>query len=96
MRLKYTITSDRGYQPLYTVIEVESAAYYNQHKARLQAYAIARICQRRGNMTIAQLKQYGYTTIKVEEYTADNNEYLRNKEEYRARQEAYRKSKGMC
>jgi hypothetical protein len=95
MRLKYTISSSKGYQPLYTVVDVESVEYYNAHKTRLQAYAIARICKRRGNMTIAELKKYGYTTIKVEEYTTENNTYLRGKEEYRARQQAYYKNKGL-
>lgn len=60
---------DKGghYKPVSSLVKVESASYYNTHKADVQRSGIIKICQKRG-WTKRELEKYGYTHCKMRLY----------------------------
>lgn len=86
--IQMTIMSDKGYRPLSTLINVESATEYIAHKALYQQEAVLKICANR-HMTTADLKKYGYNTIKAREY-----DKARIDQENKERYEKIKKERG--
>jgi hypothetical protein len=68
MKLQVTLFSTTGkYKPVSTIVNVESMEYYKGHKREIQKTAIENICHQRYT-TWNELKQNGYTQLKVREY----------------------------
>ena len=66
--LQITLFDKEGrYKPVSTLIKVKSIKYYKEHKSEVNQQAMIKICQKRG-WTGKQLKEYGYTTLKVRNY----------------------------
>lgn len=59
---------DNKHKPISILIEVASLDYYREHETEIKTRAIQKICNQR-YMTGKDLKKYGYTTIKVRNYT---------------------------
>lgn len=74
MTIKITLESESGRRPLSALVQVESWADYQEHKAMYKDRAIAKICYDR-KMTIRDLVKYGYKTIKAEVYKNEKNTY---------------------
>lgn len=68
------------YKPVSTLVNVESARYYNTHSTEVKTQGIIKICQKRG-WTQRELKEYNYTTCKVRVYDKEKIE-KENKERY--------------
>lgn len=60
------------HKPVSALVEVESVKYYNDHAKEVQTKAIQKICNKR-YWTGKDLKKYGYTSIKVRNYTLYQN-----------------------
>lgn len=66
--LQITLFDKEGrYKPVSTLVKVESVKYYKEHKSEVNQQAMIKICQKRG-WTGKQLKEFGYTTLKVRNY----------------------------
>jgi len=72
--IKITLESMGGRRPLSALVQTESWADYQEHKAMYKDKAIAKICYNKG-MTIRDLVKYGYNTIKAEVYNNEKNIY---------------------
>ena len=81
-------TADGKCRPMSTIVEVESIAYYYEHKKEIQESAIRRISVQR-KMDIWVMKKYGYTKIKARVY--DKEKIEREKKE---RYEQIKKERG--
>lgn len=67
--IQITLFSTTGkYKPVSTLLEVESVAWYKEHARECKEKAIKRICLQR-NWTIKDLTNFGYTSLKVRNYT---------------------------
>ena len=63
MYVLFTLHSTTGkYKPIKTVLEVESVAYYKEHKEELQQKAVRKMCIK-NNTEPWVLKRDGYTRI---------------------------------
>ena len=56
------------HKPVSTLVEVESVKYFNEHSQEVKTKAIQKICNKR-YWTGQDLKKYGYTSVKVRNYT---------------------------
>ena len=56
------------HKPVSTLVEVESIKYFNEHSQEVKTKAIQKICNKR-YWTGQDLKKYGYTSVKVRNYT---------------------------
>lgn len=89
VQIQLTLCSETGqYRPMSTIVEVESVAYYNEHKQEIQQKAIQRIRIQRKMDTWA-LKKYGYTKMKARVYDKEKIE-----QEKQERYEQIKKEKG--
>ena len=67
--IQITLFSTTGkYKPISTLLEVESVAWYKEHAKECKEKAIRKICLQR-DWTIRDLLYYGYTSLKVRNYT---------------------------
>lgn len=67
--IQITLFSTTGkYKPISTLLEVESVAWYKEHAKECKEKAIRKICLQR-NWTGKDLINYGYTSLKVRNYT---------------------------
>ena len=81
VQFQITLFDKQGrYKPVSTIIDVESIAYFNTHKAEIKKKAVNKICQKR-YWTARELKEYGYTTCKIRLYDKEQIEQ-ENKERY--------------
>ena len=88
MKVQVTLVSTMGYRAATTVIDVESAREFNEHRKQYIDKAVAKICTlRRWNAT--DLKQYGYTQVKCREYDKEKIE-----KEKKERYEQIKKERG--
>lgn len=67
------------YKPVSTLIKVESIAWFKEHSKEVKEKAIQQICNQR-NWTGKDLIKFGYTTLKVRNYTL-YKEIEKNKKE---------------
>ena len=66
----FILISSKRRQPLARRVEVTDLKYFIEHKAEIQEGAILRLCKSR-HLTVRDLREYGYTQIKVEFYTKE-------------------------
>ena len=67
--IQITLFSTTGkYKPVSTLLEVESVAWYKEHARECKEKAIRKICLQR-NWTGKDLTNFGYTSLKVRNYT---------------------------
>ena len=67
--IQITLFSTTGkYKPVSTLLEVESVAWYKEHARECKERAIRKICLQR-NWTGKDLTNFGYTSLKVRNYT---------------------------
>ena len=67
--IQITLFSTTGkYKPVSTLLEVESVAWYKEHARECKESAIRKICLQR-NWTGKDLTNFGYTSLKVRNYT---------------------------
>ena len=59
---------ENRHKPVSTLVEVESIEYFNNHSQEVKTRAIQKICLKR-YWTGQDLKKYGYTSVKVRNYT---------------------------
>ena len=70
--IKITLESESGRRPLFALVQTESWADYQEHKAMYKDKAIAKICYNKG-MTIRDLVKYVYNIIRAEVYNNEKN-----------------------
>lgn len=88
MKVQVTLVSTMGYRAVTTVIDVESAEEFNNHRKQYIDKAVAKMCTQRG-WTSYHLTSYGYTRVKCREY--DKEKIEREKKE---RYEEIKKERG--
>lgn len=67
--IQITLFSTTGkYKPVSTLLKVESVAWYKEHARECKEKAIRKICLQR-NWTGKDLTNFGYTSLKVRNYT---------------------------
>lgn len=71
---------ENKYRPISTLIEVENIEEYNQNKQEYNKKAVQKIAAKK-YLSIAELKQQGYTLLKAREYTAERIERDKRKSE---------------
>ena len=64
---------ENKYKPISTLIEVKSIEEYNNNKKEYHQKAVQKIAAKR-YLSIAELKNQGYTSLKAREYTAERLE----------------------
>lgn len=88
IQIQITLISEGGRRPLSTLIECQSWADYQAHKAQYQTKAVTSILAKR-HMTLRDLKTYGYTEIRARVYDKE-----RIAAENKARYEQIKKERG--
>lgn len=86
--IQITLTSNKGYKPLSTIIEVPTAEAFLANKKKYQEQGIIKICAKR-SMRSHDLAKYGYNQIKMRVY--DKEKIEREKAE---RYEQIKKERG--
>ena len=66
-KIQITLTSDQGYKPLSTVIQVPSVENYKANKSKFKKEALINICGHR-RVDATWLRQYGYIHFKARVY----------------------------
>lgn len=72
MVIKVTVVSDKGRRPVSTLITVNSIADWNAHSKGYKQRALQNICAKK-YWDSRDLKMYGYSKIKAEIYTPQEN-----------------------
>ena len=80
---------ENKYKPISTLIEVDSIEEYNNNKKVYQQKAVQKIAAKR-YLSIAELKNQGYTNLKAREYTTERIERDKKKNELKRMYEAFK------
>lgn len=83
---------ENKYKPISTLIEVNSVEDYNNNKKEYQKKAVQKIAAKR-YLSIAELKNQGYTQLKAREYTTERLDKDAKKNELKRMYEAFKKRK---
>lgn len=80
---------ENKYRPISTLIEVESIEEYNNNKKEYHQKAVQKIAAKR-YLSIVELKNQGYTSLKAREYTAERLERDKKKNELKRLYQAFK------
>ena len=88
IQIQVTLTSNKGYRPMSTLVDVPNAQTFIENKKKYQQQGIIKICAKR-SMRAADLAKYGYNEVRMRVY--DKEKIEREKAE---RYEQIKKERG--